>query len=404
MVETDIRSSVAAAFRNFSTRTLSPAKAREMMDLGRTELPVPYSEELGGFHIFRNYKDVSKGMINWRLYGSAPSVARPLPAEKPEDYPRTVGIHYDPPEHQKWRKLMTEGLNPDTPKRARGQVEADVRAIFDSMAAQGGGDFVADLAVPVPVNAICYVIGYPGGPEEKKRIVELSKTFISKMRNSDEYVRNFRELGDIGIREIEARGSEDRGDFISFVSRFEYEGCPLSRKDLNDTMATLFAAGHGTTANAIGGMLWEVLTRPGLLDRLKAEPDLVPVAIEESLRLHAPFFGLYRTAREDHEIQGTHIRAGESVLMSWQGANLDPAEFEAPHEFRLDRPHYQHLTFGRGRHACVGSPTARMELDVVLRELIRRPETFRLKDPHGDPFEFEGSESVGPVALTFDVH
>ena len=394
---------IVQSFQTFSTRRLTPAEAMHMMDLGREECPVPHSDELGGFHIFRNYADVNKGMIDWRLYGSAPSVARPLPVVNPEDYPRTVGIHYDPPEHNKWRTLLAEGLNPATPERLRSRVEADARRLFEGLVARGGGDLVPDLAIPIPLNAICYVIGFAGGDDEKQRIVELSKIFISQMRDSSEYVRKFTELGDIGIAEIERRGEEDRGDFISFIARYTFDGCPLSRKELNDTMATLFAAGHGTTANALGGLLWEVLRRPDVLAELRRDPELIPVAIEESLRLHAPFFGLFRTARQDHEIHGSVIRAGESVLMAWQGANLDPAKFESPREFRLDRPDYRHMTLGRGRHVCLGAPTARMEMETVLRELLSRKEQFRLDDPDTDPFAFEGSESVGPRSLNVSV-
>lgn len=397
------RDAVLEAFRSFSTRNSTPAEAIRMMDLGRQECPVPFSEELGGFHVFRNHADVARGMTDWKLYGSAPSVARPLPAVAPEDHPRTIGIHYDPPEHNKWRNLLVEGLNPNTPARIKSLVENGVRRRLDAIAKRGGGDLVEDLAVPIALDSICDVIGFSGGEAEKQRIVELSRIFISKMRDSADYVRKFTELGDIGIIEIERRRDETRDDFISFIARYEHEGQRLSRKDLNDTMATLFAAGHGTTANAIGGMVWDVLTRPGTLDALRRDPALVPNAIEESLRLHAPFFGLFRMARQDHEIHGIHIREGESVMMAWQGANLDPARFEAPHEYRLDRPEYRHMTFGRGRHACVGAPTARMEMEAILRELLRRPETFKLIDPLTDPFEFEGSESAGPTALIVSV-
>ncbi|WP_313802682.1 cytochrome P450 [Sphingobium sp.] len=390
---------VAQAFHSFSTRRCTPAEAIQLMDLGRGECPVPYSHELGGFHIFRNYADVAAGMTDWRTYGSAPSVARPLPAVAPESHPRTIAIHYDPPEHGKWRALLVEGINPGVPDRIRSRVEANVRARMEGIADRGGGDLMHELAVPVALDSICEVIGFSAADEEKARIVELSQIFISRMRDSEDYVRKFTELGDIGLAEIDRRNGAVRDDFISFIAGYTFDGCPLSRKQLNDTMATLFAAGHGTTANAIGGMLWDVLTRPHILAALRADAGLIPNAIEESLRLHAPFFGLFRTARHDHEVHGVAIRNGESVMMAWQAANLDPARFDEPHEYRLDRPDYRHMTFGRGRHACVGAPTARMEMEVVLRELLRRSETFLLVEPHGDPFEFEGSESAGPRSL-----
>lgn len=114
-------------------------------------------------------------------------------------------------------------------------------------------------------------------------------------------------------------------------------------------------------------------TAPALQERLRAEPDLVAVAVEETVRLHTPLRWFARTAQEDVPVGGTTVRAGERVMLLYAGANRDPASFAEPDAFRLDRPKANgHLAFGWGVHRCVGMPLAQLEIRVAVEELLAR--------------------------------
>lgn len=168
----------------------------------------------------------------------------------------------------------------------------------------------------------------------------------------------------------------------------------LTPEEIGAAVISLLVAGHGTTTAAMTNLCFEVLRNPKIRTKLIEDPSLVPQAVEECLRLHHPFFGLYRRATTDVCVQGTEIKAGESVYMCWQAGNRDPDVFPEPDEFRLDRGDFAHLSFGLGRHSCVGSATARMEMRLALTKLLARFPAIELIDLGTVEFEFHGAESA----------
>jgi cytochrome P450 len=142
-------------------------------------------------------------------------------------------------------------------------------------------------------------------------------------------------------------------------------------------------------------LLWEVLRAPAVKQRLIDDRSLIPAAIEESMRLHTPFFGLYRTVTKDVTVGGVEIPAGSAVLLMWAAANRDPKVFPNPDEFDLDREIGRNrlMTFGFGIHACMGQPLARMEMQVALQELLSRLPAVELVDAGAVKHEFAGMET-----------
>jgi cytochrome P450 len=165
--------------------------------------------------------------------------------------------------------------------------------------------------------------------------------------------------------------------------------------ELGATMNSFLNAGHGTTVSGMTSLLWEVLRAPALKQRLIDEPSLIPAAIEESMRLHTPFFGLYRSVTRDVTVSGVDIAAGSAVLLMWAAANRDPKVFENPDEFDLDRQLGRNrlMTFGFGIHACMGQPLARMEMRLALSELLARMPDLELAQPEAVSHEFAGMET-----------
>src|SRR5262249_22661731 len=142
---------------------------------------------------------------------------------------------------------------------------------------------------------------------------------------------------------------DPRDDFLTVLSKWEIDGRPLTPEELGATMNSFLNAGHGTTVSGMTSLLWEVYRDPALKQRLIDDKGLIPKAVEESMRLHTPFFGLYRTATKDATLpSGAEIKEGESALMCWAAANRDPDAFPDPEKLDLDREYGRKrlMTFG----------------------------------------------------------
>ncbi|QUR67550.1 cytochrome P450 [Mycobacterium spongiae] len=146
-------------------------------------------------------------------------------------------------------------------------------------------------------------------------------------------------------------------------------------------MVTLFAAGGESTASLLGSAAWILATRPDIQQRVRSDPELLGPFIEETLRYESPFRGHYRHVRNDTILGGVELSAGSHLLLLWGAANRDPAQFETPEEFRLDRPGGKgHISFGKGAHFCVGAALARLEAQIVLRLLLDRTSVIEVAE------------------------
>ncbi|WP_319453886.1 MULTISPECIES: cytochrome P450 [unclassified Mycobacterium] len=158
------------------------------------------------------------------------------------------------------------------------------------------------------------------------------------------------------------------GDLATAVARGE-----LDTVTAQLMMIILFGAGGESTASLIGNAAWILADRPDVQQRLRDDPDLLETFIEECLRYEPPFRGHYRHVRVDTTLGGVALPAGSHLLLLWGAVNRDPAHFDTPNEFRLDRAQAKgHLTFGKGAHFCVGAALARMEARIVLGMLLER--------------------------------
>jgi cytochrome P450 len=156
------------------------------------------------------------------------------------------------------------------------------------------------------------------------------------------------------------------------------DGEPITDHEVVGVIQLLIFGGLETTAGALGEFVLRFCEEPSIPALLQANPELIPAAVEELLRLHPPFVAVARTTTTDTEIGGVPIRAGERVLVYWASANRDEAEFPCPHAFDLDRASNRHLSFGAGPHRCAGSNLARMNLRIAVEGLVTRLDDIRL--------------------------
>jgi cytochrome P450 len=159
---------------------------------------------------------------------------------------------------------------------------------------------------------------------------------------------------------------------LTHLASVEIDGRPLDDNDYVVLLAAFLGAGHHSTTSAMASLIYEVFSKPDVRDALRQDANKIGAAIEEALRLRPPFFGFFRRTTQPTTMAGVEIPAEATVYMGWAAANRDPRMFDAPTEFRLNRPNNRHLSFGLGIHTCPGAALARMELRVVLEELLRR--------------------------------
>ena len=171
---------------------------------------------------------------------------------------------------------------------------------------------------------------------------------------------------------IDERLRTPREDYLSKLIFARPEGEPISHDTVIGLVFGLLAAGHHSTTSAMGTMFGHVLSHPEIRRQIIEDPKLIPVAVEESLRLDPPFYGFYRRAVKPITVSGTQLEPEDSVCVSYASANRDPQSFEDPDTFRLDRGSNKHVAFGSGPHACAGAPLARLELALALEVVLRR--------------------------------
>lgn len=375
-------------FETFSTYKVTPREALEMTHAARSRCPVPHSNELGGFHVFLTFADVRKALLDWRTFSSGPSALRPYVPGTPVFPPNSM----DPPEHTPWRKIFADGVNASQAERIEPLVAADIDRCLDRLAPMGECDLVADFAERVPMLAIFHILGLE---EDKHDLVrQLTLSTLAAVQDLDAFGRLFKQFQQFGTAEVDKRRSDPRDDYLTVLAQAKLGDRPLTPEEIGASVMSLLTAGHGTTVASMTNLFYEVLRNADVKRQLLADPSLIPQAVEENLRLHHPFFGLYRQATTDVTVNGSHIKAGESVYLCWQAGNRDPAAFEDPDTFRLDRGQISHLSFGLGRHSCVGSATARMEMRLGLEKLLAKLPDIELVEPENVAFEFHGAETA----------
>jgi pentalenolactone synthase len=259
----------------------------------------------------------------------------------------------------------------------RPRVEELTAALLDDLAAHGSpADLQQALAVPLPVQVICELLGVPYGDRDQFR------AWSEAVGNVRDQARSEQGLGQLfGYgQQLVARKREQPGD--DFISRLCADG--LDDDEIVMLSMTLLFAGHVTTVAAIGMGALCLLANPGQHQALVDDPDRIPIAVEELLRAPGRSGGgIPRYARTDLQIGEVTVRAGELVLLDNRAANHDPAVFPSPGRFDITREGLAHLTFGHGAHYCLGAPLARVELQAVFAQLLARFPTVRLAVPVG---------------------
>ena len=289
-------------------------------------------------------------------------------------------FNMDAPDHTRLRRLLSKAFTIRRVEELRPKVRELAGRLIDDMVAAGSpADLVEDFALPIPVVVICELLGVP--VEDRARFRGWTDAILSTSAlSAEEGLARRGELVDYFREIIAARRAAPADDLITAMVEARDVQDKLTEQELLDHCVGLLIAGHETTATQIPSFVFALLEQPEHWARLRDDPDLIPAAVEELFRFVPLGSGSAapRYAREDVEVGGTLVRAGEPVLVALGAANRDALRFDDPEEIRLDRTNNQHIGFGYGIHHCLGAPLARLELQEALRALLSKLPTLKV--------------------------
>ncbi|MFI7350943.1 cytochrome P450 [Streptomyces sp. NPDC049936] len=291
--------------------------------------------------------------------------------------PALLGV--DDPEHRAQRKMVIPEFTLKRAAAMRPRIQEIVDERLDAMIAQGPpADLVPAFALPVPSMVICALLGVPYADHDF--FEEQSRRLLRGPRPEDTLEARDRlesYLGELADRKREEPGEGLLDDLV----RQQLSVGALDRDQLIAFAVILLVAGHETTANMISLGTFTLLRNPGRLAELRADPGLLPGAVEELMRVLSIADGLLRTAVEDIEVEGQTIRAGDGVVFATSVINRDETVYPEPDTLDWHRPARHHVAFGFGIHQCLGQNLARAELEIALRSLFERLPELRLAAP-----------------------
>ncbi|MBH0779624.1 cytochrome P450 [Nocardia bovistercoris] len=354
------------------------AELRKDEPVARVQLP--YGGE--GWLVTR-YDDV-KSVLSDRRFSRADTVAREdIPRSTPEPSRPDGLLTMDPPEHTRLRKLVAKAFTGRRVEQLRPRIAEIVEQCLTAMRRRGApADLVQDLALPLPVAVICEMLGIPA--RDQHRFREFSDATLSTTAYTREEIAAARGGLEAYLAEVVAeRRTRPTDDLLAALTAARDEDDRLSEQELVNLGIVLLIAGHETTANQIANFVYTLLGNPGEWERLRANPDLLPGAIEELLRYIQLGAGtsFARMATEDVELSGVRIRAGDAVLVHMPSANRDESVFPDAEKLVLERKVNPHVAFGHGVHHCLGAQLARLELRIALGGILDHFPTLRLAVP-----------------------
>ncbi|WP_162460465.1 MULTISPECIES: cytochrome P450 [unclassified Mycolicibacterium] len=352
----------------------------------RKSCPIAHSDSLEvPFWVLFTYEDVRNALLDHKTWSARYGLS-PV-------FQKSIGFAADGREHTQFKAIWRRRLaSPKTMSSLRVDIERIAENLLNAMLAKGPEvELHDDFALPLPIKVISLLLGIPSDdyPQLKRWSDALMDNAFGKS-NSDylatyagvcEFFDGYLDaryalLADAGVDEphMDHVGTILPDDWISEAVCEDFLGRKLTRDEQRVALMGLLVGGNETTTSLITNLMWRLLEEPSRWAAVKADPDrLIPIAIEESLRFDSPVLGMFRTSLCPVTSNGVEIPEKQKLMIAYASANHDPAVFEDPDTFRLDRDPEslkKIATFGFGRHTCPGANLSRMEVDIVMRLFV----------------------------------
>jgi cytochrome P450 len=357
----------------------------------------PWPGTRGGFWLLSKHADVVAVGKQPRLYSSQVGHIALEDRAPDELQARRSMIETDPPEHTRLRRLVSYAFTRPKVKEYEDFTRATVRRLLDAAIAKREFDWVREISEPLPVTILISILGLPA--EDVPMVVELTSEMaaatdedyrpdpVKYPTDIDPRLLPFgtpaaQAVYEYGRRIGAERREHPRDDLVSRLVHAEVDGEHLTDSEYTNFFQLFIFAGNETTRTAISHGILALMEHPGEFERLRRDRSLMDTAVDEILRYGTPLIYFRRTATEDTEIRGVPIRAGDRVALWYLSANFDEDVFEDPHRFDIGRSPNPHTTFGRGGpHFCIGSFLAKLEIGILLEEMLARKVRFELTGP-----------------------
>ena len=334
----------------------------------RERCPVAHSDQHGGFWVLTRHGDVTAVADDDQRFTSTKGITIPH-----HGFPITMPLlESDPPQHLRYRRPIRSRFGPAAVQAREGEILREVTLLIDEFIERGAADLAAELTIPLPAIVVTRVLGLP--EEDTMKLRHWASRLMTISNDTTVIQETMAYFADV-YRE---RQQSPRDDIPTIMLGIEVDGEPMTELQYILMMVVLFTAGLDTTAHASSNAILFLARNPDHRARLTADLDLLPAALDELLRYVSPLPGLCRTTTEEVTIGGRIIPAGERVMLSWMGANHDPEKFPDPDSVDFTRRIHDSCEFGHGVHACLGRHFARLEMRLLLREILTRLPDFEL--------------------------
>jgi cytochrome P450 len=296
----------------------------------------------------------------------------------------------EPPDHTRLRSLVSKAFTPRRVAEMRDTIQGIVHGLVDEGLARGEFDLLATVLEPLPVTVIAELLGIPEADRHLLRPWSAEICLMYELNPSEDYARRAAqasvEFGDYLAELSRARRENPGSDLISGLTQVVVEGDRLTEDELVGTCVLLLNAGHEASVNGSGNGWWALFRNPGELARLRADPSILPTAVEELLRYDTPLQLFERWVLEDSEVCGVQVPRGAELGLMFGSSNRDPEVFADPDRLDLGRDPNPHISFGAGIHFCLGAPLARLEMQIAFETILRRmPRLELVREPEWKP-------------------
>jgi len=349
----------------------------------RGTCPVAHTDRYGGAWLPVTHADVSAVARDTDHFSSEGAVLSNKPPRDQWVSMAPIGgappITSDPPFHADARRLLLPAFSPQVVAEWEPEIRRLCNELIDNMGDVDTVDAAVQYAQNIPVYVIARMLGLP--LEDSDYFRETVHMVLEEIgAEFGERQGAFEKLDAYLGMHVRDHIENPKDDLIGFLLNAKIYDQPLSPEHVVGTIILLMVAGIDTTWSSIGSSIWHLAQHPADLQRMVSEPDLLPTAIEELLRMYAPVT-MARIVSQDAEIGGCPVKAGDSVLLPFPAANRDPEVFPDADKVIIDREENRHVAFGLGIHRCLGSNLARLELRVAVEVFIQRFPKFELANP-----------------------
>ncbi len=357
----------------------TPTSPHHLYKEMRQRCPVAHSDRWNGFWTLTKYEDVVSVLGDPKTFIT--SVQNVVP--KVAYTGRRPPLHLDPPEHTPYRNALNPLFRPALMAEWEPRVRSYARELLAPTIARGEGDICEEFSYRLPIFVLAEFFNVP--VDEANQIRDVGAKFNRALQNADDETVKQQSLllYDFARAIVVRRKAEPMDptrDPTSALLAARVNGEALPDEMIVGTIRQLLVVGIIAPTVVIGSIVVHLAEHVALQNQLRADPSLIPSAIEELLRLYSPYRGFARTATRDVEIGGQTIKKGEPIALLFTSANRDEAVFDNPDEFDIDRPN-RHLAFGRGPHQCAGAPLARVELRIAIEEILAQTSGFEVSGP-----------------------